>query len=126
MKKDTPYQQDAQKVECANCGALWPDIDVKVCQSCGKSAKKFYKSVQGAMPSPAGGLTWRHVHTYYEKDRIRLLIVLCITLGSPFLGLITAGFPGILIGLVFSVAGFIYGLYAITKVRKEVHGNVQP
>ena len=119
-------EKDKSNITCANCGAYWPDTNTSVCWKCGKQAKHFKVSIQGNMPSPTGRLKWKHVHTYYEKKKVSFLIVLCIALGSPFIGLLFAGFFGILIGLVFSIISLLCGINAITRVIKEVHGETQP
>ena len=71
----------------------------------------------------AGELSWVAAREYFETRKLLLAFVLVLTLGSPFLGLIFAGWPGVFIGLVVSVATFLLGLRAITNVRSVERGN---
>ena len=52
-----------------------------------------------------------------------LPVVVAIVFGSSFLGLFLAGWAGVDVGLVVSIAGFVLGLRAITRVREITKGN---
>jgi hypothetical protein len=62
--------------------------------------------------------TWTQVREYWEKHPLLLLVVVVATLGSPFLGLLFPGWVGVWVGLAISVATFLVGLRAITRVRE--------
>jgi hypothetical protein len=53
-----------------------------------------------------------------EKRPILLAVVIAITLGSPFLGFLVSGWPGVIAGVLFGALSFYLGLLAITKVEK--------
>ena len=65
-----------------------------------------------------GAVSWESLRTYWEKKPALLTTVVAVTLLSPFIGLVIAGWPGILIGLLISCATLIAGFFAITKVRE--------
>lgn len=67
----------------------------------------------GHVPTP------KEVREFYEKSPLLLGVVALLTLGSPFLGLVIAGWLGVLVGLVCGVASFVFGLKAITRVREK-------
>lgn len=68
-------------------------------------------------------LRWQHVRERYEKHPVLLPIVIAITLASPFLGLIVAGWVGVIVGLAMSIMTFLLGLRAVTKVREIRKGS---
>jgi hypothetical protein len=68
-------------------------------------------------------LGWQHIHEYYERHKVLLPLVLVITVASPFLGLVLAGWPGVVVGLVVGLAAFLLGLRAVTKVREIREGH---
>ena len=70
-----------------------------------------------------GSLGWKRIHEYYERHPILLPLVILITVGSPFLGLVLAGWLGVVVGLVIGVVAFILGLRAVTKVREIREGH---
>jgi len=70
-----------------------------------------------------GSLGWQHIHEYYERHPILLPLVLAITVASPFLGSVLAGWLGVVVGLVIGVVAFILGLRAVTKVREIREGH---
>jgi hypothetical protein len=65
-----------------------------------------------------GRLSWVSVREYWEKRPLLLLFVLLVTLGSPFLGLVLAGWLGVAVGLIVSIVAFASGLFAVTRVRE--------
>jgi hypothetical protein len=65
---------------------------------------------------------WQHTREYYDKHPVPLTLVIAITLGSPFLGLVLAGWAGVIIGLVVSVISLLLGFFAVTKVREIREG----
>lgn len=52
-----------------------------------------------------------------------LPVVIGITVGSPFLGLVFAGWVGVVVGLVIGLATFFMGLRAVTKIREVTRGH---
>jgi hypothetical protein len=66
----------------------------------------------------AGVISWTKTREYWEKRPLPLIAVIVFTIGSPFLGLFLAGWIGVLVGLVVSIAAFAGGIFAITRVRE--------
>jgi hypothetical protein len=64
--------------------------------------------------------TLRLTSEFNEWHPVLLPVAVALTVGAPFLGLVLAGWPGVLVGLVLSGLCFLAGLLGITKVRKEV------
>lgn len=102
---------------CSGCGKPLPDNFQQPCQKCGSTRKTHHAEIHEVVHARAT-LGWRHIHEYYERHRILLPLVLVITLGSPFLGLILAGWRGVGAGLAIGIATFFLGLRAVTKVRE--------
>lgn len=71
-----------------------------------------------AVQAQAGALSWMRTREYWEKRPLPLLAVVGITVASPFLGLILAGWIGVVVGVVVGIAAFVGGLFAITRVRE--------
>ena len=65
-----------------------------------------------------GVVSWSKTREYWEKRPLPLLGVIVLTIGSPFLGLVLAGWVGVVVGLVISIAAFAGGIFAITRVRE--------
>jgi uncharacterized oligopeptide transporter (OPT) family protein len=68
-------------------------------------------------------LSWERTKTYFEKQPVLFPIVVVITIGSPFIGLFLAGWPGVFFGLVISIFSFLLGLKAVTKVIDREKGR---
>jgi predicted amidophosphoribosyltransferase len=106
-------------VKCSGCGYTLPLDHSGPCPECGDHRKTHHVSMSATLRF-IGSLRWQHVRTYYEKHPLALTVLTFITVGSPLVGLMLAGWAGVSVGLALSVGGFIIGLYAVTKVR-EVH-----
>lgn len=68
-------------------------------------------------------MRFRHTREYWEKHPVLLPLVIIIVLGSPFLGLLLAGWVGVVVGIAVSVMGFVVGLYAVTRVKHIREGQ---
>jgi len=102
---------------CSACGEALPLNFVGPCPKCGDTRKTQDKNIEGTLRF-SGSLGWQRTHEYYERHPILLPLVLAISIGSPFLGLILAGWIGVVVGLVIAVVTFILGLRAVTNVRE--------
>jgi hypothetical protein len=71
-----------------------------------------------AIRATTGTLSWTKTREYWEKRPLPLIAVIVLTIGSPFLGLFLAGWAGVVVGLVISIAAFAGGIFAITRVRE--------
>lgn len=112
----------SQSTKCSGCGELLPEGFTKPCPKCGDTRKTHDVSIQETL-TVTDSMSWQHIHEYYERHPILLPIVICITLGSPFLGLFLAGLFGVIVGLVIGAITFFLGLRAVTKVRVIREGN---
>lgn len=77
----------------------------------------------GKLAITGGPARWQHVREYYERHRVLLPVVIGLTLGAPFLGLVLFEWVGVLVGLMASAITFLLGLRAVTKVREIHHGG---
>ena len=71
-----------------------------------------------AMRAEIGVLSWSRTREHWEKRPLPLLVIIVLTIGSPFLGLVLAGWVGVVVGLVIGIAAFAGGIFAITRVRE--------
>jgi hypothetical protein len=71
-----------------------------------------------AMRAETGVLSWTKTREHWEKHPLPLVGVIVLTIGSPFLGLFLAGWLGVVVGLVISIAALAGGVFAITRVRE--------
>jgi hypothetical protein len=69
--------------------------------------------------TPTGTIKGRLIRKYWEYHRTFIVVLLIITVGSPFLGLLFAGWAGVFIGFIFSIFSLGVGFFAATKVREE-------
>jgi hypothetical protein len=65
---------------------------------------------------------WQWVREFYERHHLASSIVLTIAVGSPFLGRLVTGIPGLIGGLFVSAASYGLSPYAVTK-RREIRGG---
>jgi hypothetical protein len=112
----------SQSIKCSGCGKPLPEGFTKPCPKCGDTRKTHDVSIQETL-TVSDSFKWQHIHEYYERHPIFLPVVICITLGSPFLGLFLAGSVGVIVGLVIGGIAFLTGLRAVTKVREIREGN---
>jgi hypothetical protein len=57
--------------------------------------------------------------SYFQKNWPVLLVIVALTLGSPFLGLIVSGWPGVATGEALGIITTIVGFYAGTLVHER-------
>jgi len=112
----------SQATRCSACGESLPLNHVGPCPKCGDTRKTHNVHIEESLQIHAS-LGWQHIHEYYERHRVLLPLVLGITVGSPFLGLVLAGWLGVVMGLVIGVVTFFVGLRAVTKVREIREGH---
>jgi hypothetical protein len=62
--------------------------------------------------------TWQHIREYYKKKPALLALVIVLTFGSPFLGLVLAEWAGVIVGLVVSGITLYLGFRAVITVRE--------
>jgi len=111
-----------QSVRCLGCGQALALDHAGPCPNCGDTRKTHEVRPTGALHF-SSSLGWQHIRERYEKHPVLLPIVITITLGAPFLGLVVAGWPGVAVGLVVGALTFLLGLRAVTKVRQIREGH---
>ena len=52
-----------------------------------------------------------------------MIVLTAISIASAFVGLVVAGVPGVIVGLIIAVVEFVVGVYAIGKVREIARGG---
>ena len=70
----------------------------------------------------AGSLSWQKRREFLEKRPGVLAVVIAITIVSPFLGLVLAGWVGVAVGLVLSGIAYFIGPSALTKIIEIERG----
>ena len=69
-------------------------------------------------------VSWVKTREYLEKRPVPVAFWVIITFGSPFLGLLLAGWPGVLAGLGVTAVSTLLGFFAVTKIREIERGGV--
>lgn len=110
-----------QSKKCSGCGRLLPEGFTKPCPKCGTTKKDHTISVEESL-TVTNLMNWQQIREYYERHPVLLPIVIGITIGSPFLGLVLVGWVGVIAGLLIGIIVFFLGLRAVTKVREIREG----
>ncbi len=104
-------------ITCARCGTVKTNSS-SACTSCGSLDQSVTTDLIGVETrGEIGNIGWQRTVEYCERHPVLLLITLAVTLGSPFLGLILIGWPGVVVGAASGVATFVLGFFTATKVR---------
>jgi hypothetical protein len=104
-------------VKCSRCDSTLPLDHSGPCPVCGGTRKTHDVHLVGTLHFE-GSVRWQHIREYYEKHPIPLVVVILVTVGSPFLGLVFAGWVGVAVGLLIGVIAFVVSFRAVTKVRE--------
>lgn len=70
----------------------------------------------------AGRLSWQKRRESLQKRPGVLAVVITIAVASPFLGLVLAGWVGVVVGLVLSGIAYFIGPLALTKIIEIERG----
>lgn len=111
----------SSKVECAHCGTVLPNEHTSPCPKCGQKGRRISVNISENI-AVSDRLTWETRREFYEKKPLALAVVIAITVGAPFLGLVLVGWLGVIIGLMLGVAAYWIGPFAIMKVREIEKG----
>lgn len=112
----------SQSTKCSGCGLpLFDECDLP-CPACGDTRRTTEHQVEDLVHFH-DSVAWQQVREYYEHHPFLLPLVVVITIGAPFLGLILAGWLGIVVGLAVGIATFFLGLRAVTTVREIREGH---
>ena len=117
--------REDRSVICSDCGKVLPGgnkIPRVPCPNCGSTRRLINESINETV-NVSMKVGWETVREFYEKNRSILAVVIAIAVSSPFLGLLVAGIPGVVVGLFLSVASYFLGPHAVTKVREITKGG---
>jgi len=109
---------------CKGCGYKfsYEGENRSPCPACGCKSRIISASVQdGICLSDSVG--WISRREFYEKNQTLFIMIVAITIISPFIGLVLAGIPGIVVGLLLGAVSYILGPHATTKVREIEAGR---
>lgn len=112
-------------IRCAHCGLEVPSGDEtprKPCKNCGSTKRNVSVSITESIHM-SDSIQWVSRREYYEKNKKVLAVVILIAVGSPLLGLVVAGVPGVFVGFTLSAISYFLGPYAVTKVREIERGS---
>lgn len=109
-------------VICQHCGHLLTVDHSGPCPNCGKTGK-LVKKKMAAVACGVASISWKSIHEYYENNRTAKVAVIVITALSPLVGLVLAGIPGVIVGLILGGLAYFISPYAVTKVREIRHGG---
>lgn len=112
----------SQSIRCFACGELLLLDNAGPCPGCGGTQKIHVEDIHESIQAHHS-IESRHVHEYHERHRTLLEFILFITVASPFLGLVIAGWSGVVVGIVIGLATFVIGLRAVIKVREIREGQ---
>src|SRR6478735_649275 len=98
-----------QETRCKFCKESLPLSHFGACPKCGETGKLHKDTIQ-EYAHVQEKLFWKHTHVYLEKHKLLYPAVIFITLTSPFIGLFLAGWVGVIVGLIVSVASFLLSL----------------
>ena len=111
-----------RSVKCSGCDHMLPLDHSGPCPICGDTRKTPDVHIERTLRFE-GSLRWKHVREYYEKHPVPLVVVILVTVGSPFLGLVLAGWIGVAVGLLIGVTALVVGFCAVIKVREIREGR---
>jgi len=110
------------KVTCKWCGATLSPTHTGPCPKCGKVGKKISLTLTETLTFK-DSLNWESRREFFEGNPKIKWLIIAITIGSPFLGLVIVGLLGVVIGLVLGIVSYLLGPYAVTKVREIERGS---
>lgn len=112
-----PKKIKSRSYKCSKCGIPITKGFKKPCPNCGEIGKLIDLNLADSF-GIADSMKAQNVHEYFERHPILLPVVIVITVGAPFLGLVISGMKGVLVGLVIGFITFGLGMVSITKVRE--------
>ena len=112
---------DPLHATCAKCGAARSMDSKQPCPACGGYGRRFVAEVtEGAVVGASFGGWLTRRREYLQQRRPLKWTLAAVTVGSPFVGLIVSGVPGVLIGLIVGMASWYAGPRAVMKVQEVV------
>ncbi|CAG1013751.1 hypothetical protein [Geobacter sp.] len=111
-----------RKANCVHCGIDIPVEHSGPCPSCGKEGKTVKLTLHESITIHSS-LSWETRKEYYQKHKGALLVVVAITVLSPFLGLVIVGPIGVVVGLALGGISYYLGPIATIKVIEKTKGH---
>jgi hypothetical protein len=91
------------------------------CPKCGKVGREISVVLIDTI-KVTDSVRWQTRREYYQKNPKVLAVVIGITVVSPFLGFVFAGWLGVVVGLVLGGIAYWIGPRASTKIIEIHHG----
>lgn len=104
-------------IKCATCGQFVSPKDSQ-CPHCGSMDRDIRISEKAPLAEAIGVTT---LQERFERNRGLFVVLIAITVLSPFGGLVLGGWKGVALGLVLSIASLVIGFFAFVKVREIEH-----
>ncbi len=106
--------------KCGSCSAELARDHQGPCPKCGKEGPKIIAVQLDAVAIGEASLTTAHEtrREYYKRNPYAHTTVAVIALGSPFVGLVLGGLPGVLVGLVLSGISYWFGRSASKAIHE--------
>ena len=108
---------------CNHCGASVDPSRDEPCPHCGQDAGKRISASITDQLSTSDSVSWERRREFWEVNWPWLVLVGIISIASPFVGLVIAGVPGVIVGVIIGVVEFVVGIYAVGKVREITRGG---
>ena len=112
----------ATRARCSNCDYPLEPSHQGPCPRCGEIGKTVEVHVSEEVHL-SSSLSWEKRAEFLQHRRLLSVTLWTITLGSPLLGFIVEGMPGVVVGLVIGVITQAIGPLAVTKVREITRGG---
>ena len=110
-----------QQYRCAHCHESLSRNHTGPCPKCGKEGREISVVATDTIEL-SDSTRWQTRREYYHKNPKVLAVVIGITFASPLLGLVVAGWVGVVIGLALSGVAIWIGPWASTKIIEIHHG----
>ena len=108
--------------QCTHCGLPLPTTHTGPCPNCGESGKTVQLGVASEFEI-ASSLSWEKQRESFKRKPWLMAFVWGVTIGSPFVGLLLGGFPGVIIGVVVGVGLLVLGRSAEINIREIERGG---
>ena len=108
---------------CNHCGASVDPSRDAPCWDCGLAAGKTISVGIADAVQISDSVSWERTRSFWEVNWPWLIVLTVMSVASPFVGLVVAGRPGVIVGLIIAGVEFVVGVYAIGKVREITRGG---
>jgi len=74
------------------------------------------KAESGSYEVRGSPVAFTHSWEYVKRKPLLLILLIVLTFGGPFLGLVLAGVPGVIVALVLAIICWVLGPLAVERV----------